>query len=124
MTTLDHHTIRKDAADTLRRLGWHQGNYIAKGPARTRSYRSVCMVEALGRAAGLPPAALGRSKCPAENMIVQWNAAQDLMIEIAAALGYDPGRGLNPRGFLTNWNDTKGRTFGEVLGALEGGGSA
>ncbi|MFC7582479.1 hypothetical protein ACFQYP_00720 [Nonomuraea antimicrobica] len=119
-TELDRATIRRDAAAALRRLGWHQGNYIAKGPVRLRSRRPVCMVEAIGRAVGLPPATLGRTKCPNVRLLPKWDAAQDLMNEIAVGLGWDLGRGLTQRAHLTNWNDRKGRTLDEVLAALEG----
>lgn len=80
------------------------------------------MVEAIGRAAGLPPFALARPKPRNANdatFMARWNAAHNLMDEIATQLGRDPERDeLAPKEWLTNWNDLKSRTKAEVEAAL------
>ncbi|MEV6033613.1 hypothetical protein AB0L65_20830 [Nonomuraea sp. NPDC052116] len=121
-TLAAHNTLRRDAAATLRQLGWIQGDYIKKRGFLPRHVRPVCMVEAIGRAAGLPPAALGRAKRPSDpDMAEKWDTAQDLIGEISTFLGRNPqSAGLTPRAWLTNWNDRKGRALDEVLAALEG----
>ncbi|SEU46399.1 DUF6197 family protein [Nonomuraea wenchangensis] len=114
-------SIRSGALVVLRRGGWIQGDY-----ARTRTRKGggkvgCCLVEALGRAAGLPPFALARRKPRHTDaaFLARWEVAHNLMDELAAALGRDPEHDeLSTREWLTNWNDRTDRTWAEVEAAL------
>lgn len=116
-TTLDLADIRANAARILTSGGWIQGDYMS-----TSAQPGCCIVEAICRGAGLPPATLARKKAPSASspeIVSAFRAAQDLMDELSQQLGRDPERAkFTPRDWLTNWNDTKGRTLDEVLAAL------
>ncbi|WP_188197289.1 DUF6197 family protein [Nonomuraea sp. SYSU D8015] len=125
-TTVSPDTIRPAAIGVLRRDGWIQNNYASNRPGKT----GCCLVEAIGRGAGLPPYALARAKPRRSDIEVmgraafkaRWDAAHNLMDEIATSLGRNPEDDeLCPKFWLTNWNDTKGRTLDQVLGALDSG---
>ncbi|MEU7855181.1 hypothetical protein [Nonomuraea sp. NPDC049141] len=112
-------TIRTSAIVVLHRDGWIQGDYASNRPGKT----GCCLVEAIGRGAGLPPLTLARKKLRHADaaLLPQWEAAHNLMDEIATHLGRNPEDDeLNPKWWLTNWNDTTGRTQAQVLAALEG----
>ncbi|MCF6467341.1 hypothetical protein FAF44_02790 [Nonomuraea sp. MG754425] len=116
--TITPGTIRPAATAVLHRDGWIQGNYTSDRRGRT----GCCLVEAIGRGTGLPPLALARKK-PRHgdaDFIAKWDAAHNLMDEIATSLGRNPEDDeLSPKWWLTNWNDRKGRTLDQVLEALE-----
>ncbi|MEW1845922.1 hypothetical protein AB0392_48910 [Nonomuraea angiospora] len=117
-TTITPDTIRPRAAAVLRRDGWLQGNYTSNPPGKT----GCCLVEAIGRGAGLPPLTLASKKPRHDDadFIARWNAAHNLMDEIATSLGRNPEDDeLSPKWWLTNWNDTKGRTVEQILAVLE-----
>lgn len=118
---LSHEEIQSGAIVVLRRDGWIQGDYAASKPGKT----GCCLVEAIGRSTGLPPFALAakkprRSHAVDPDFMARWNAAHNLIDEIATSLGRDPENDeLTPKQWLTNWNDTKSRTVEDVLDALE-----
>ncbi|TYB71174.1 hypothetical protein FXF51_01690 [Nonomuraea sp. PA05] len=110
--------IRPKAQAVLRRDGWIQDNYADRRTGK----RGVCLVEAIGRAAGLPPFTLARKKLRRADAHLhpQWEAAHNLIDELATHLGRDPENDeLTPRWWLTQWNDWCDRTPEQVLAALE-----
>ncbi|TMR90533.1 DUF6197 family protein [Nonomuraea basaltis] len=124
-STLTPDMIRPAAIAVLRREGWIQGTYASNKPGG----HGCCIVEAIGRAAGLPPFALARTKPRRADIeaigraafMARWDAAHNLMDEIATYLGRNPEDDeLSPKWLLTNWNDTKGGTQAQVEAALEG----
>ncbi|MEU6783431.1 hypothetical protein ABZ912_29910 [Nonomuraea angiospora] len=124
MTTLDTATIRRNTADILRQRGWIKDDYLADlgNPGRC----SLCLVEAIGQAAGLPPLALSLGSRPRvqeanPNLSDQFAAADDTIDELATALGRKPSNVQPSRDWLMDWNDEDGRIFDDVLAALEAG---
>jgi hypothetical protein len=122
--TLDTATIRRTTADILRQRGWIKDDYLADSGDLGRC--SLCLVEAIGQAVGLPPLALSlgsrrRMQEANPNLADQFAAADDTIDELAAALGRKPSNVQPPRDWLMDWNDDEGRIFDHVLAALETG---
>ncbi|MEV0313572.1 DUF6197 family protein [Nonomuraea fuscirosea] len=109
--------IRAGAADLLKTGGWIQGKYYSDNGKTT----GVCLVAAIGLAAGLPATALASLKpgTADADYLARWAAAQDLCDEIAAALGR-PAHEMAPTRWLSFWNDKPHTTLDHALGALEG----
>ncbi|MGR6915381.1 DUF6197 family protein [[Actinomadura] parvosata] len=124
MTEPDTATIRRTAAGILRQRGWIKDDYLADSGNPDRC--SLCLVEAIGQAVGLPPLALGlgsrrRMQEANPNFADQFAAADDTIDELATALGRKPSNVQSPKEWLLDWNDDEGRTFDEVIAALEDG---
>ncbi|MEQ4717871.1 hypothetical protein [Nonomuraea sp. B19D2] len=123
MTTLDTDTIRRNTAEILRQCGWIKDDYLADSGNPGRC--SLCLVEAIGQAVGLPPLALSLGSRPRmqeanPDLADQFAAADDAIDELAAALGRKPSNVQPSKDWLMDWNDDEGRTFDDVLAALEG----
>ncbi|MEV0236779.1 hypothetical protein [Nonomuraea sp. NPDC050786] len=117
-TTISPDTIRPAAIVVLRSDGWVQSTFANNQPGKT----GCCLIEAIGRGAGLPPFALAAKKPRRRDAAfrARWDAAHNLMDEIATSLGRNPEDDeLSPKWWLTSWNDRNGRTLEEVLEALE-----
>ncbi|MEV4079192.1 hypothetical protein AB0J43_02715 [Nonomuraea fuscirosea] len=113
--------IRPRAQAVLRRDGWTQYKYIRLASDAPIEQAPCCMVEAIGRAAGLPPFALSSKTPPVGVSPARWEVARNTADEVALDLGRDPSDDdqFSPVTYLSAWNDTKGRTLAQVLDALE-----
>lgn len=109
--------IRAGAAAMLKRGGWIKGDYYSN----TGKDTGVCLVAAIGLAAGLPATALASLKPGTQDAdyLARWNVAQQVCAEIAEELGR-PAHEMAATRWLSFWNDRPATTFGEVLAALEG----
>ncbi|MER7365963.1 DUF6197 family protein [Nonomuraea wenchangensis] len=123
MATLDTAEIRRKTAELLRQRGWIRDDYLADSGTPTEG--KLCMVEAIGQAAGLPPLSLvnGSRRVAMQNdpaLHEQYQAVINTVIELATALGQPKTSIQTPMDWLLDWNDDTARTVDEVLAALEG----
>ncbi|WP_431928645.1 DUF6197 family protein [Nonomuraea jabiensis] len=123
MTALDTAEIRRKTAELLRQRGWIRDDYIADSGSPMEC--KLCMVEAIGQAAGLPPLSLcnARRRAAMQHDPVlkeQYQAMINTIIELATALGQPKTSIQTPMDWLLDWNDDAARTVEEVLAALEG----
>ncbi|MEV4806851.1 hypothetical protein AB0K18_43225 [Nonomuraea sp. NPDC049421] len=118
--------IYSGAAEILRTLGWVQEVYVADiyPPERPTEECPVCLIEAIFRAAGLPPKSWPDGHDDSEDQEARWNLAEAAAEALAARLGYD--RDKTPDAdkpdkpyWLVAWNDAEARTLAEVLAALD-----
>ncbi|GAA1614593.1 hypothetical protein GCM10009733_008510 [Nonomuraea maheshkhaliensis] len=114
------------AAQILRTLGWVQDRYVDNGfpPERPLEECPVCLIEAIFRAAGLPPQTWPDGHDDSEDQAARWELAETAAEALATRLGYDldktPEVDKPDRAYwLITWNDVKTRTRAEVLAALD-----
>ncbi|MFI6485224.1 hypothetical protein ACIBH1_45450 [Nonomuraea sp. NPDC050663] len=111
--------VRANAVAHLGRVGWIQRRYAA-----TRNDGGACcLVESIGRGAGLPPLALTGDR-PKQHIRdtypEQLRAAEATIGVVAAELGRPKSTSISAQDWLANWNDHKERTFPQVVEALMG----
>jgi hypothetical protein len=118
--------IYSGAARILRTLGWVQEVYVADiyPPERPTEECPVCLIEAIFRAAGLPPKTWPDGTDDSEDQVARWKLAEAAAEALATRLGYDldktPYVDKPDRAFwLIGWNDRSERTLAEVLAALD-----
>ncbi|MFI7641877.1 hypothetical protein [Nonomuraea sp. NPDC049400] len=118
---LEPEDICREAHGILRRLGWTQMHYVSShGPPHQGK---VCLVEAISRAAGLPPEAMmpgarARVQHADPAAAARYRAVDRTLDVLAEKLGRDEQDNLSAQKWLMNWNDAGGRMCEEVLAAL------
>ncbi|MEV6154960.1 hypothetical protein AB0L53_31925 [Nonomuraea sp. NPDC052129] len=122
MTTLDTAEIRRKTAELLRQRGWVKDEHLADSAHPTEC--RLCLVEAIGQAAGLPPLSLSTANKRAALLEPayrgQYRAVRHTIAELAVALGWLETSTQGPMYWLLNWNDAADRSVDDVLSVLEG----